>query len=235
MTNTPAGWYPQQDGQQRYWDGEAWTSHVAPGAGAAGATPAAAQAAGTAARPWFKKKRFIIPGGLVALAVLGSAVGGSNPDAPAAPVAAVSSAPSPASSAPVTAEDAAAEESPSPTPTPTKATPTKAPAPKPKPKPAEPELTLAQENAKSSAESYLDYSGFSKKGLIEQLEFEGYKSKDITAALATVKVNWKAEAVESAESYLDYTSFSRSGLIEQLEFEGYTSSEAKYAVDKVGL
>ena len=30
-TNTPAGWYPQADGQQRYWNGESWTEHVAPG------------------------------------------------------------------------------------------------------------------------------------------------------------------------------------------------------------
>jgi Protein of unknown function (DUF2510) len=31
MSN-PAGWYPQADGQQRYWDGELWTEHFAPGA-----------------------------------------------------------------------------------------------------------------------------------------------------------------------------------------------------------
>ena len=32
---TPAGWYPDPSGsgQQRYWDGSAWTEHYAPGAG----------------------------------------------------------------------------------------------------------------------------------------------------------------------------------------------------------
>jgi hypothetical protein len=30
MSN-PAGWYPQPDGQQRYWDGQQWTEHLAPG------------------------------------------------------------------------------------------------------------------------------------------------------------------------------------------------------------
>jgi hypothetical protein len=30
--NNPAGWYPQPDGQLRYWDGELWTEHFAPGA-----------------------------------------------------------------------------------------------------------------------------------------------------------------------------------------------------------
>jgi TM2 domain-containing membrane protein YozV len=28
--NAPAGWYPQPDGSQRYWDGESWTHHHAP-------------------------------------------------------------------------------------------------------------------------------------------------------------------------------------------------------------
>jgi hypothetical protein len=38
MEGTPAGWYddPEQPGQQRYWDGNAWTEQRAPGA----ATPA---------------------------------------------------------------------------------------------------------------------------------------------------------------------------------------------------
>jgi hypothetical protein len=31
IVSTPAGWYPQPDGQQRYWDGELWTEHFAPG------------------------------------------------------------------------------------------------------------------------------------------------------------------------------------------------------------
>jgi hypothetical protein len=30
--NSPAAWYPQPDGQQRYWDGQQWTDHFAPGA-----------------------------------------------------------------------------------------------------------------------------------------------------------------------------------------------------------
>ena len=45
VVSTPAGWYPQPDGQQRYWDGEQWTEHTAPGA----ATPVTAP--GTGAEP----------------------------------------------------------------------------------------------------------------------------------------------------------------------------------------
>lgn len=33
MSGAAPGWYPQPDGTQRYWDGSAWTEHIAPGAG----------------------------------------------------------------------------------------------------------------------------------------------------------------------------------------------------------
>ena len=82
MANTPAGWYPQEDGRQRYWDGETWTEHFAPGtqqvAAAPGVPTFAGSGAGAAARPWFKKKRFIIPAGVVGLVILGSAMSGGD-------------------------------------------------------------------------------------------------------------------------------------------------------------
>jgi pyruvate/2-oxoglutarate dehydrogenase complex dihydrolipoamide acyltransferase (E2) component len=110
------------------------------------------------------------------------------------------------------------------------------PAPKPKPKPKpKPELTVAQENAIESARSYLDFAGFSRKGLIDQLVYEGYSKKDATIAVDRIKPNWGKEAVQSAESYLEFSSFSRSGLIEQLEYEGFTPGEAAFAANKVGL
>ena len=28
--NAPAGWYPQQDGTERWWDGQAWSAHSRP-------------------------------------------------------------------------------------------------------------------------------------------------------------------------------------------------------------
>lgn len=87
MTNTPAGWYPQNDGRQRYWDGEKWTEHFADAAQqqqaapAAVGAPAAPAAVGADARPWFKKKRFIIPGGLVAAFILiGALTSGGGDD-----------------------------------------------------------------------------------------------------------------------------------------------------------
>lgn len=43
VAGASAGWYPQPDGRQRYWDGQRWTEHFAPGAaGMRGASSASA-------------------------------------------------------------------------------------------------------------------------------------------------------------------------------------------------
>jgi hypothetical protein len=76
--STPAGWYPQSDGRQRYWDGAQWTEHFAPGTAEAAAPAAAAP---KAKRAWYAKKRVLIPAGIVALAIVGSALGGGGDDA----------------------------------------------------------------------------------------------------------------------------------------------------------
>jgi Host cell surface-exposed lipoprotein len=99
---------------------------------------------------------------------------------------------------------------------------------------AERRPALEQENARVSAESYLDSQGFSRSGLIEQLEFEGYSTEAATAAVDAIGVNWNKQAARSAKSYMDSQSFSQSGLIEQLEFEGYTYEQAAYGASRVG-
>lgn len=108
----------------------------------------------------------------------------------------------------------------------------------------EPPLTLGQENAIESAQSYLDYTGFSRKGLLDQLTSEyggGFPKADAKFALAYLEknglVDWNAEAVESAQSYLDFSSFSKNALYEQLtsEYGGqFTPEQAKYALKQVG-
>lgn len=98
--------------------------------------------------------------------------------------------------------------------------------------PAAPSMSAGQENAVAAAQDYLDYSGFSAKGLTEQLTFEDYSQADAEFAVANVDVDWNAEAVESAKDYLDYSSFSAQGLHEQLTFEGFTPEQAQYAVDQ---
>ena len=120
-----------------------------------------------------------------------------------------------------------------------------APAPEPepetteeKPEPVAEETdseTLAQSNAVSMALNYLDYTSFSKQGLIEQLEFEGFSSADAQYAVDNITVDWKEQAALKAAEYLNYQAFSRSGLIDQLEFEGFTRAQATFGVDAVGL
>jgi hypothetical protein len=103
------------------------------------------------------------------------------------------------------------------------------------PKPEKPAETAGQTQARASAEQYLDYSAFSRSGLIEQLEFEGFSTKDATYGTEAQHANWNDQAALAAKEYLDYSSFSRAGLIEQLTFEGYTPQQAEFGVNKVGL
>jgi hypothetical protein len=85
--------------------------------------------------------------------------------------------------------------------------------------------------AAASAESYLEFSAFSRTGLIGQLEFEGFTTEEATFGVDSLNVDWFEQAVLSAESYLSFSSFSRGGLIGQLEFEGFTTEEATFGAD----
>ena len=98
-----------------------------------------------------------------------------------------------------------------------------------------PKETPGQENARRTAEGYIDMSAFSRKGLIEQLSYEGYSKKDAAYAAGAVHANWNDQAAKAAKAYLDQSGFSRSGLIDQLKFEGYTPQQAKHGVTKAGL
>ena len=64
----------------------------------------------------------------------------------------------------------------------------------PAPAPVQSSETAGQENARRTAESYLDFSAFSRSGLIKQLTFEGYSEADATYAVDAVAVNWNEQA-----------------------------------------
>ena len=89
--------------------------------------------------------------------------------------------------------------------------------------------------AKGSAESYLNSSAFSRSGLIGQLEYEGFSTEEATYGVDAVNPDWNEQAAKSAESYLNSSSFSRQGLIDQLIYEGFTPEQATYGVDQTGL
>lgn len=97
------------------------------------------------------------------------------------------------------------------------------------------EPTLGEKNALRSAMSYLRHTAFSREGLIEQLEFEGYTHDQAVYGVDNCGADWYEQAVKDASQYLDLMSFSRVGLVSQLEFEGYTHDQAVYAVDQIGL
>lgn len=97
-----------------------------------------------------------------------------------------------------------------------------------------PVLTIGQQNAVNEGESYLSFSAFSRSGLIDQLEYEGYSTADATFAVDFIAPDWNAEAAESAKSYIEFSSFSRQGLIDQLMYEGFTAEQANFGVTSVG-
>ena len=98
------------------------------------------------------------------------------------------------------------------------------------PQPQLERATASQENALRAAESYLEYTAFSKSGLEKQLKFEGYSSSAAKYGATHCGANWYHQAAKAARQYLEYTSFSKSGLQQQLEFEGFTSAQARFGV-----
>jgi hypothetical protein len=90
-----------------------------------------------------------------------------------------------------------------------------------------------EQQAALKGQSYLDLSAFSRSGLIDQLEYEGFTTAQATAGVDSLSVDWNAQAVQSGQSYLDLSAFSRSGLIGQLEYEGFTTAQATHAVNQL--
>ena len=100
--------------------------------------------------------------------------------------------------------------------------------------PAEPALSMGQQQAVESAQSYLDMGGFSRKSLIHQLVFEDFSKAEAGFAVDHIGPDWNAQAAQSAQSYLDMGGFSRKSLIHQLVFEGFTQAQAEYGVNAAG-
>ena len=273
----PAGWYPDgvTSGQERYWDGTAWTEHfhpVAVGPAAATVAPPTATVApltvanvGPTLAPAKKKRKWpwIVGAGVAAVilipAIATAATGGGSADQESAAV--VGQAPEaeviedtrveiPDMTGMTVAEAVAALAlvnitlelpadvgddwivSSQTVPGGSKIEPgdplsisAAAPAPV---------YTLAQQNAIRKAQSYLNFSGFSRTGLIGQLEYEGFSTEEATFGADNAGADWNAEAAEKAASYLEFTAFSREGLYDQMAYEGFTESEILFGLTAVG-
>lgn len=122
------------------------------------------------------------------------------------------------------------------------------PSPTAPPSPTPPPMTVSQQQAVDSAQSYLQTEpGFSYQGLIDQLDSsagEGFSVADATFAVnyvapASDTTFWDAQAVDSAKSYMQTEpGWSACGLVQQLDSsagEQFTQAEAEYAVQQVGL
>jgi len=78
--SSPAGWYPQPDGQQRYWDGQQWTEHLAPGVSTV--TPPTA-----ARKNWFLRHKILSAiGALLLIGMFSSLANGGTKPVTIAPV-----------------------------------------------------------------------------------------------------------------------------------------------------
>lgn len=94
--------------------------------------------------------------------------------------------------------------------------------------------TTGERDALSRARVYVKQTGVSYKGLLEQLEFEGYSHSEAVYGAEHCGADWKREAAQRARAYSGAMSFSRADLIEQLEREGFTHEEAVYGVEQNG-
>ena len=89
------------------------------------------------------------------------------------------------------------------------------------------------ENAIESAEAYNKIFAYSKKGLIENLKYEGFSEEIAECAAKSINANWKENCVRSAYSYLDLSPFSKEELIHQLDYDGFTAEEIDYAMNQI--
>ena len=96
--------------------------------------------------------------------------------------------------------------------------------------------SILGDSAVDTAKSYLNSLYFSREGLIEQLEYEGFSNSEATAAVDSLIVDWNQQAAGCARNYLrTFPDWSRSEMIDQLEYEGFSYSQAAYGADAVGL
>lgn len=109
------------------------------------------------------------------------------------------------------------------------------PVEEPKPQePAKPTVTVSQKNAVDKAKSYLDFAGFSRDGLVAQLEFDKFSNADAIYGADNAGADYMVEAEQKAKSYMEFSSFSRQGLIDQLVFDKFTQAQATHGADSVG-
>lgn len=93
---------------------------------------------------------------------------------------------------------------------------------------------LENANCIKTAKQYINYTAFSREGLIHQLEYEGYSTESAEYSVDSLSIDWNAQCAKMAKQYLDYTGFSRDGLYDQLQYEGFSNEQIEYGLSQVG-
>jgi Host cell surface-exposed lipoprotein len=107
--------------------------------------------------------------------------------------------------------------------------------------PAGPAIPAGEANALAKARQYLQFSAFSRAGLIKQLTSsygEGFSLADATYAVDHVGADWNEQAAKKAQEYLRIEPFSHAGLVKQLSSpygDQFTVAQAEYGVKAAGL
>lgn len=96
----------------------------------------------------------------------------------------------------------------------------------------ETKTTTGQINAVKKANEYLSFTSFSHKGLVGQLEYEGFTKEEATYGADNCGADWNEQASKKAKDYLDLMAFSKESLIGQLEYDGFTHEQAVYGAEQ---
>jgi hypothetical protein len=94
---------------------------------------------------------------------------------------------------------------------------------------------VIQDEAVTVATEYLELTGFSRDGLVDQLAAaEGFPVDLASSAVDSLDVDWNEQAVRSATQHLEGEQMTRSELVQLLtsEYGQYTPMQAEYAADR---
>lgn len=99
-----------------------------------------------------------------------------------------------------------------------------------------PNLSALENTAANSAQEYLDLYAFSRTGLIDQLQYDGFSENVAATAVDSLNVDWNEQAVAMAREYMEVATYSnKQDMIDQLIYEDFTQEQAEYAAEQVGL
>lgn len=94
--------------------------------------------------------------------------------------------------------------------------------------------TSNEVHALERAKEYLEIISFSRKGLIEQLEYDGFTEQEATYGVDNCEANWNEQAKKTAKMYVEMMQLPKENLIQQLKYEGFTNEQIEYAILAIG-